>query len=143
MFDSIDIYLFVGLLIAFACGLESRLAGRGLAIASHVIAAVVGYYGLAASDLAGLPAEDFTSKAVYVFAALLLCCAWASEMDTLRSEEREARSDGANHMIAFAVGLACAMRADMLIIVGCGEMFALLLRRARANGEAVYSDARG
>ena len=55
MTDTIDAYLFASILIAIACGLESRLAGRGLAIATHIVAAVIGYYGLASSDFAGLP----------------------------------------------------------------------------------------
>ena len=71
-------------------------------------------------------------KILYALAALFLACAWIAEMDSLRSDEKPGeRGDAANHVIAFTVGLACAMQCETLVIVGCVEMFALFLKRAQ------------
>ena len=131
---SLEPYLVACLLVGMACGFESQLAGRRLAIGTHLVAAVIGFYGLGATDMIGEGQTDFSFKILYALVALFLACAWIAETDSLRSNEPvDERGDAANHVIAFAVGLACAMQCETLVIVGCIEMFALFLKRAQKD----------
>jgi hypothetical protein len=130
----LDPYLVACLSIGVACGLESQMSGRRLAIGTHVAAAVIGFYGLGATDLVGEAHNGLAFKLLFALGALFLACAWIAEMDSLRSQEGpEERGDAANHVIAFTSGLACAMQSETLLIVGCIEMFALFLKRAQAD----------
>ena len=127
-------YLVACLSVGVACGLESQLSGRRLAIGTHVVAAVIGFYGLGATELVGDGNGGFAFKLLFALGALFLACAWIAETDSLRSEEGpDERGDAANHVIAFTCGLACAMQSETLLILGCIEMFALFLKRAQAD----------
>ena len=132
-------YLAAALAIGGICGLESKLAGRKLAVATHIVAAIIGYYGLEATDMVGAASLGLSWNILYVLAGLFLACAWIAETDSLRSlERREDRGDASNHVVAFVVGLGCAMRCDLIVIAGCAEMLALFMRRARADFEPAY-----
>mgnify|MGYP000918816018 FL=1 len=142
MIINFDPYLASCLLAGFACGLESHLAGRKLAIATHLIAALFGYYGLGATDMVALGLNGFAFKILYALGALFLVCAWIAECDSLRNEDRPAeRGDAANHVIAFAIGLACAIQCETLTVVACAEMYALYLRRRRGDSEPAYANS--
>lgn len=137
-----DPYLVACLLTGVACGLENHLASRKLAIATHVITALFGYYGLGATDMVALGFNGLPFKILYVLGALFLICAWIAECDSLRNEDRPAeRGDAANHVIAFAIGLACAIQCEALVVVACVEMYALYLRRRRGDSEPAYANS--
>lgn len=135
-------YLVACLMIGFACGLESQLSGRPLAIGTHIVAAVIGYYGLAATDMVGAAQTGFAFETLFALGALFLACAWIAESDSMRSNERpDEPGDAANHVIAFVVGLACALQCEILVVLGCAEMFALFLRRAQSERQPAAAPA--
>jgi len=138
-------YLVVCTLIGFASGLESWLGGRRLAIGTHGIAALFGFYGVGATDLVGVGQTGLSLNILYALGALFLACAWVAESDSLKTEEdpRE-RGDAANHVIAFVVGLACALQCMTLVVLACAELLALFLRRAQEGKQpaAPFTGAR-
>ncbi len=127
------------LILGAAGGLESRLAGRKLAIATHMAATSLGYFAVAICHTSIEISFGLNSAPLYGLALAFLVCAWISETDSLRSgEDVETRGDASNHVVAFVIGYAGAIGSTALLTLAVVEMFALFMRRARAGCEPVY-----
>ena len=127
------------LILGAAGGLESRLAGRKLAVATHMAATSLGYFAIAICHTSIEISFGVSSGPSYALALAFLACAWISETDSLRSGEGvETRGDASNHVVAFVIGYAGAIGSTAILILAVVEMFALFMRRASAGCEAVY-----
>lgn len=127
------------LILGAAGGLESRLAGRKLAIATHMAATSLGYFAVAICHASIENSFGVSSAPLYALALAFLVCAWISETDSLRSGESvESRGDASNHVVAFVIGYAGAIGSTALLTLAVVEMFVLFMRRARVGCEPVY-----
>lgn len=138
---ALEPYLAASLVIGAICGFESRLAGGRLAVATHIVAAMIGFYGLPQAETAQQGGAMFI--ALFMLGALFLAFAWAADSDALQDEDSRPGADAANHVVALVVGLACAMHCVSLLLGACAVMFAAFLRRAQAGCEPAYSDSVG
>lgn len=127
------------LVLGAAGGLESRLAGRKLAVATHMAATSLGYFAVAICHTSIEISFGMSSAPLYALALAFLVCAWISETDTLRSGESvESRGDASNHVVAFVIGYAGAIGSAAILTLAVVEMFALFMRRTRTGCEPVY-----
>lgn len=127
------------LILGAAGGLESRLAGRKLAIGTHMAATCPGYFAIAVCHMPIEASFGVGAAPMYALCLAFLACAWIAETDSLRSGESVAeRGDASNHVVAFVIGCAGAMGSTVVLMLAIAEMFALFMRRARAGCEPVY-----
>ena len=133
-------FVFVAcLILGAAAGLESRLAGRRLAIATHLAATSLGFFANAVSAQPIESSFGVGTAPMNALAIAFLICAWISETDSLRSGEAvDERGDASNHVVAFVIGFAGAMGSVVLLGLAIAMMFALFMRRARAGCEPIY-----
>ena len=130
------------LIVGAACGLESWLSGRNLAIATHLTATCLGYTAMATSDAPVMAGFGFGLTPMYALSLSLLACAWIAESDSLRSnEDVETRGDASNHAVAFVIGFSGAMGSIFVLLCAVAVMFAMFMRRARAGCEPIYDGA--
>ena len=133
-------FVFVAcLILGAAAGLESRLAGRRRAVATHTAATGLGFFANAVSAQQIESSFRIGTAPMNALAIAFLICAWISETDSLRSGEPvDERGDASNHVVAFVIGFAGAMGSALLLGLAIALMFALFMRRARAGCEPVY-----
>lgn len=128
------------LILGAAAGLESRLAGRKLAIATHLAATCLGYFTFAMSAVPIESSFGVGTTPMNAMAIAFLICAWISETDSLRcGEAASERGDASNHVVAFVIGFAGAMGSAFLLGLSIATMFGLFMRRARAGCEPIYA----
>lgn len=127
------------LMLGAAGGLESRLVGRKLAIATHMAATSLGYFAVAICHTSIESSFGVSSAPLYALALAFLVCAWISETDSLRSGEGvETRGDASNHVVAFVIGYGGAIGSAAILTLAVVEMFALFMRRTHTGCEPVY-----
>ncbi|HPG02355.1 MAG TPA: hypothetical protein P5256_04385 [Beijerinckiaceae bacterium] len=140
MHPQFNLVLLSCLILGAAAGLESRLAGRKLAIATHLAATCLGYFAFAVSATPIESSFGVGTTPMNAMAIAFLICAWISETDSLRSGEAAAeRGDASNHVVAFVIGFAGAMGSTLLLGLSVATMFGLFMRRAHAGCEPVYA----
>ena len=127
------------LILGAAGGLESRLVGRKLAIATHMAATSLGYFAIGVCHTPIEASFGVGAAPMYALCVAFLACAWIAETDSLRSGQSVTeRGDASNHVVAFVIGCAGAMGSMAMLMLAIAEMFALFMRRARAGCEPVY-----
>jgi len=140
MEQQLNLVLIACLILGAAGGLESRLAGRKLAIATHLAATSLGYFAIAISNAPIEASFGIGAAPMYALSFSFLACAWVAETDSMRSGEGVAeRGDASNHVIAFVIGCGGAMESTAVLTLAVAEMFALFMRRAQAGCEPVYA----
>ncbi|MCB1533153.1 MAG: hypothetical protein KDJ44_00165 [Rhodoblastus sp.] len=140
MHPQFNLVLFSCLILGAAAGLESRLAGRKLAIATHLAATCLGYFAFAISAAPIETSFGVGATPMNAMAFAFLICAWISETDSLRSGEAASeRGDASNHVVAFVIGFAGAMGSTLLLGFSIATMFGLFMRRAHAGCEPIYA----
>ncbi|HMN70900.1 MAG TPA: hypothetical protein PKA55_03405 [Rhodoblastus sp.] len=128
------------LVLGGAAGLESRLAGRKLAIATHLAATCIGFFAYAVSALPIEWSFGVGAGPMNAVAIAFLICAWLCETDSLRSGENpDERGDASNHVVAFVIGFAGATGSAFLLGLAIATMFGLFMRRAHAGCEPIYA----